>query len=114
MPYVSFMCKTWHAKRLVRHQRRVNRDFFLNGHVFGAAADTPLPRQKWFSKYAQSMSVRYSVNVDIIGRFHDILQVFNNCFKNIFWSKMDESAKLVYRFTTSISELDVDPIVVVI
>ena len=48
LPYVSTACKTWHAKLLARHQRRVNHGLCIHSHVFWAAADTPLPRKVVF------------------------------------------------------------------
>ena len=55
---------------------------FLNFHVFLVAANTSIPRKKWFKKYAQSMwSDRYSANVDILGQLHDFLWLFNSCLK---------------------------------
>ena len=36
----------------------------------GSTADTPVPQEKWFSKYAQSMwSQKYSVYVVILGLY---------------------------------------------
>ena len=86
-------------KHLAKYQRRVNHNLCLNFHVFWAAADTHIPREKWFSKYAQiTWAESYAANVDILLRLHDILRLFNNCLKNYF----NPNLKKKYKVVTSI------------
>ena len=51
-PVRIFVVKHWIN---IIHQRRVNHDLCPNFNVFWAAVDIPSTREKWFSKYVQSM-----------------------------------------------------------
>ena len=70
--------------------------------MFGAVADTPLPQQKRFSKYAHSLFTEsYSVNVDILEE--------NTKFVNFLRPLMP---KIVSEYDQA--KPDIDPIVTVI
>ena len=67
--------------------------------MFGAAADTPSPRKKLFSKYAQSLwPESYSANVDILGQLHDILRFFNNCLIKLYFNPISKKVQSLFTF----------------